>query len=52
MKVIFSERIINCGQQEYIEKEGELISIENEYCYIICDGRIVKRYYENVRVNE
>ena len=33
-----------------IKREGELISIENDYAYIVCDDIIVKRCYKLLNV--
>jgi hypothetical protein len=40
------------GNTEGTLKVGTLISIENDHCYIAYGGKILKRYYERVNVEE
>jgi len=42
--------IYNPIEHTVTKRTGKLISIENDYCYIACNGRIVKKFYESVEV--
>lgn len=42
--------VYNPSKYITIKKTGILISIENDYAYIISDGIIVKRCYDNLNV--